>query len=209
MLLSDVLGGFLLNSFQMEDDFLLLLQNQQGPLEVVKGLIQHLLEFEGIDLFLEFLPVDILIDGLFIWVVVPLIHGKPTMHLLLTCLICIFVLALELVVWLVGNVVHSVVVVMNLLVGQLPIHLLKQGMVQVQTALPPPVVLLVGVTLTYAFHLSVELLIVVQGSMGASVFALPRHQMGYHHVLLGLVVQFQDLVVLFFVLSHELVQSVH
>lgn len=39
MLLSDVLGGFLLNSFQMEDDFLLLLQNQQGPLEVVKGLI--------------------------------------------------------------------------------------------------------------------------------------------------------------------------
>ena len=61
-------------------------------------------------------------------------------------------------------------------------------MVQVQTALPPPVVLLVGVTLTYAFHLSVELLIVVQGTMGASVFALPRHQMGYHHVLLGLVV---------------------
>lgn len=186
----------------MKNDFLLLLQHQQGFFKVVKGLIEHFLEFEGIDLFLEFLPIDVLIDCFFIWIIVPFIHGKPTMHLLLTCLICIFVFAFKLMIGLVWNVVHCIIVVMDLLVGELSIHLLKQGMIQIQTTFTPPVVLLVGMHFTYGFHLSVELLIIIQGAMCACVLCLSWQQMSDHHVLFGLVVQFEDLIVLFFILSH-------
>ena len=143
-------------------------------------------------LLLEFLSVDVLVNGLFSRILTPFIQNVSSIDWLLVRQMSIFISPLELVIRHVGMVVNVVIVIMNVFPGQLPVRFLKEPMVQVETSLPLPVLEPIRHYFIHVPHLIVALHVSIDIVVSVEAWLFSRLQMSQQNVLSASLEQIED-----------------